>query len=327
MNKISVGITCVGSLVGQGIIKSLQACDLANRLDIVGFEYLLGTPGSYWIETTHLMPDILTPGVSFERYLERFIPLVRRHALQALFLGIGFELPFFAAARKRIEAETGCLVLVSSPEAVAAADDKYETFLALRDAGLDPPASFLPGDDLSAVPYPVVVKPRRGTGSKGLSLAANPGELAERLPATADPVIQEAVGDADTEYTCGVLRFYGQAESVICLRRRLRDGNTNVAWHSPDTSPVVADMAARAADALDIWGPANVQLRLDSAGRARVFEINARFSGSTAMRTQFGVNEPEYALKRLLGLPLPTFTPRFGKVLRYPEEIYDPEGQ
>lgn len=327
MNKIPVGVTCVGSLVGQGVVKSLLACDLADRLEIVGFEYLPGTAGSYWIETTHLMPDILKPEVTFEGYLERFIPLVRRHALRVLFIGIGFELPHFAAARERIEAETGCIVLVGSPGAVAAADDKYATFVALRDAGLAPPASFLPGDDLCALPYPVIVKPRRGTGSKGLRLAAGADSLAACLPLVADPVIQEAVGDADSEYTCGVLRFDGRVENVICLRRRLRDGNTNVAWNTPDTPPAVAEAAARAADALDVWGPANVQLRLDATGRARVFEINLRFSGSTGMRTQFGVNEPEYALKRVLGLPLPAFTPRFGKVLRYPEEIYDPEGR
>jgi len=44
------------------------------------------------------------------------------------------------------------------------------------------------------------------------------------------------------------------------------------------------------------------------------------------MRTQFGVNEPEMALKSLLGLPLPRFMPRYGRVLRFWEELYVPEG-
>ena len=31
MEKIAIGITCVGSLIGQGVIKSIHASDLADR--------------------------------------------------------------------------------------------------------------------------------------------------------------------------------------------------------------------------------------------------------------------------------------------------------
>ena len=47
------------------------------------------------------------------------------------------------------------------------------------------------------------------------------------------------------------------------------------------------------------YGPANFQFRL-SEGEVKVFEINARFSGTTPLRTRAGFNEAELVLRRVL---------------------------
>ncbi|GFK94842.1 hypothetical protein NNJEOMEG_02690 [Fundidesulfovibrio magnetotacticus] len=325
MADFRVGITCVNSLVGQGIVKSLRACDLDGRVELTGFDYVPGTVGAQWVKPTFLLPDILRPGVTEEEWLEALMARILERGLAILLVGIGFELPLLAKYREVIRERTGCTVLVSPPETVARCEDKYLTYLFLRDHGLDPPATWLP-EEADAVTYPAVVKPRTGTGSKGLRVVRSRAELDAALSVGQGLMIQEEVGSRETEYTCGVLVFGGEARSIICLRRTLRDGNTNAAWHDRATPPAVEDFVRRTALSLDPFGPANLQLRLDAAGRPRLFEINLRFSGSTAMRTQFGVNEPEMALKSLLGLPLPAFTPRFGRVLRFWEELYVPEG-
>jgi carbamoyl-phosphate synthase large subunit len=51
-------------------------------------------------------------------------------------------------------------------------------------------------------------------------------------------------------------------------------------------------------------GPVNFQFRLDG-GRVRVFEINARFSGTTPLRMRAGFNEVEMVLRHVvLGEPI-----------------------
>jgi carbamoyl-phosphate synthase large subunit len=325
MPEFRVGISCVNSLVGQGVVKSLAACDLARRLELTGFDYVPGTVGGEWVKPTYLLPDILRPGVSEEQWLDALTRHIEERGIEILLVGIGFELPLMAKHRERILARTGCRVLVSSPENVERCEDKYLTARFLAERGLNPPATWLPGE-AGGVVFPAVVKPRTGTGSKGLRIVRSQEELDIALAGLDKPMIQEEVGSRDTEYTCGALCFGGEVKSVICLRRVLRDGNTNAAWHDRDTPPAIEEHVREAVKALAPDGPANLQLRLDSSGRPRVFEINLRFSGSTAMRAQFGVNEPEMAVKAMLGLPLPVFTPRFGRVLRFWEELYVPEG-
>ena len=59
------------------------------------------------------------------------------------------------------------------------------------------------------------------------------------------------------------------------------------------------------AEAFGPYGPANFQFRLDAQGRAKVFEINGRFSGTTPFRMRAGFNEVEMVLRRiLLGEPI-----------------------
>ena len=79
----------------------------------------------------------------------------------------------------------------------------------------------------------------------------------------------------------------------------------------------------RIADKLKPRGPCNVQLRMSSKGPV-CFEINVRFSGTTPMRTYYGFNEVEAALRHfVLNEPLADFPIiREGVVVRYWNELY-----
>ena len=101
-----------------------------------------------------------------------------------------------------------------------------------------------------------------------------------------ESVIQECIGSIDDEFTAGTITFAGKCFGSILLKRTLRDGNT---W----TAQVVNDETLQRsiehiAEALNPTGPCNFQFRLDQSGNPRVFEINARFSGTTYMRTIAG---------------------------------------
>ena len=69
-------------------------------------------------------------------------------------------------------------------------------------------------------------------------------------------------------------------------------------------------------------GSLNVQLR-DGPRGPIPFEVNARFSGTTAVRAHFGFNEPEMFLKTwVLGEPCPEPAIRKGIAMRYLEEVF-----
>lgn len=322
MSKIKIGITCVGSLIGQGIIKSIKHSDLAEIVELIGFEYFEGTPGSYWVISTHIMPDILKENISEEEYTDKLITHINKEGIMLLFIGIGFELPMMARFRKHIEAKTGCTVIVSSPEVIETAMDKYNTYLFLKDNNLPCPATWLP-EEIDKVEYPAIMKPRTGTGSKGVSIIRNREELEKRLLEVKNPMIQENIGTKDVEYTCGILFLDNEVRTKICLRRYLKNGNTNIAYNSPDTPEAIHSYVADIAKKLQPFGPCNFQLRLNESNEPRLFEINARFSGTTSMKPLFGINEVEYIIKHLLDMDLPVFNERYGRIVRYLEDIFE----
>jgi len=321
MNKINIGITAADSIVGHGIIKSLKKSDLRDRIRITAFEYFEGTVASYWTDKTHLMPDILRKDITRSEYIEKLISHIRDEEIRILFVAIGFELEMMAAHRDLIKKETGCEVIVSSPEVIRIAEDKYETFKFLRDNNLSYPATWLP-EEIGNVAYPAIIKPRTGTGSKGVYLVNSGKELESRIPEVKNPVIQENIGTKDDEYTCGILYLDNEVKSFICLKRYLKFGNTVSAFHSKMHSEAIRPYVNGIAQALRPYGPCNFQLRLDSSGVPKLFEINARFSGTTSMRPYFGINESEYVVKHILGMKPPELKLKYGKVLRYQEDLF-----
>ena len=109
------------------------------------------------------------------------------------------------------------------------------------------------------------------------------------------------------------------------MRRTLRDGNTYSAFveNYPELNATVRGLSK----ALQAYGPANFQFRLTAEAEVKVFEINARFSGTTPLRAHAGFNEIEMVIDHLLeGKPLeqPTIKPLV--ILRHMSEtVLTPE--
>lgn len=290
---MKVLVTGAGALLGQGIIRSL----LESRLQV---EVLAADPsehaaGLYWVDGRFRIPMASDPS-----YLERMEELIERERPNAVMVGTDVELHALAAHRENLERDYGTHVIVSSPQVVAIADDKYETYRFLRDHGFDYPDSALPGEEdalVERVGYPLVVKPRVGARSVGVSVVRDREQLRVAVAASHRPVIQECVGTDQDEYTAGVLCFDGACCASIVMRRDLRDGNTYRAFvdHYPEFNAEVRRMG----EALAPYGPANFQFRV-AAGKIKVFEINGRFSGTTPLRMRAGFNEVELVLRQVV---------------------------
>ena len=209
-----------------------------------------------------------------------------------------------AAARARLESQFGTRILISSPEVIAIADDKLKTAHFMAERGFVAPLSAQGSDNenveriVAAVGFPLIVKPRIGARSVGVHKVRNRRELVEAIGRVESCVVQECAGDDDREYTASGLCFDGRCDAVIVMRRDLRDGNTYRAFVSLE--PELDQHVRIWTEALDPLGPANFQFRVGRDGVPRVFEINARFSGTTPLRALAGFNEVEMCLRRLL---------------------------
>jgi carbamoyl-phosphate synthase large subunit len=239
--------------------------------------------------------------VNDARYVDRLTSLIELERPDMIIPGTDVELAVFAAHRGDWETRFRTNVVVSSPDVVRTADDKYLTFQFLREHGFEAPDSCLAGEEaelVRRVGFPLIVKPRIGARSVGVVKVVDEKGLSRAIAEGNNVVIQECVATDADEYTAGVLVFDGVCEASIVMRRDLRDGNTYRAY--VEDFPELNAQVRKLAQALAPHGPANFQFRLDKQGRAKVFEINGRFSGTTPLRMHAGFNEVDMVLRRLL---------------------------
>lgn len=318
----NVGITGTGSLIGQGIIKSIKNSIHASEYNLIGLDYFKETVGSFWCSTYYILPDLLKETVTKEEWLAEVKRIILIERLDILFVGVDFELPLFANHSNSLELATGCKIMVSSENVINVGNDKYLTYQFLKENNLNYPRTFLPAEEFDKeLDFPVIVKPRVGARSVGVYLVKNKQELNEKLATVNSPIIQEYVGGDDTEYTCGVICLENEVKAQISLIRTLKGGHTHISQYSNEIPPNIDKYVRNIASKLMPYGSCNFQLRVDDKGVPKLFEINPRHSGTTYMRSLFGYNEVIFILKYVLEGKTIRFSLKNGKAMRYYEEV------
>lgn len=318
---MKVFVTGAGALLGQGIIKSLRMAK--QPYEIIAADPDPRAVGLYWADKAYLIPLAVAPD-----YLAKVLEILSKEKPDVLLVGTDVELLIFAEHQAEIESTYQVKVIVSPPHVIKIADDKWLTYQFLRQHGFPYPQSALPEqieEFLEVCDFPLIVKPRVGARSAGVHLIHGEQELRQALAQVVNPVIQEAVASSQNEYTSGIVVWDGRSQAVVTMRRDLRDGNTYRAYVEPDSR--FDKLLGEIAETLGGVGPLNFQFRVDN-GLPKIFEINARFSGTTPFRAYAGFNEVDVIVRHVLsGEPIlqPCLEPVV--VLRYLDEIITTQAQ
>jgi len=309
MMKIRVGVTGVGGGVGQSIIKALQMSSL--DLDILAIGIAYDSAGLYFDGVRQRVISNLK-GLDYPP--ADWHTMVRGNRLDCIIPGSDYDLKALSNVRDEWGG-LGCKVLVSDNDLVSVCEDKYMTAQVLKNRYIDAPETFF---QEHVNKFPVIVKPRVGSGSRGVIKVNSKEEMPE---ITYDLFIQEYL--SGREYTCSVfLDHFGEVVGTFQLQRELKNGTTykgRVVFE-----PEIHKLLVRIGKAFLPRGMLNVQLRMEEQGRGPVpFEINCRCSGTTAIRAHFGYNEPEMLIRHyVLGQRLETPKVKKGMAYRYWNETY-----
>ncbi len=161
---------------------------------------------------------------------------------------------------------------------------------------------FGPAVDPASWTYPVIVKPRTGSGSRGILQLSSAAELAA-LERSSTLIVQEFL--PGEEYSVDVLADAGGQVIASVPRIRARvDSGVSVGGRTVH-DPEIEEFGRAVASATGLTYVANVQCRRDRAGRAALLEVNPRMPGTLGLTIASGVDMPRLALDALLGRRVP----------------------
>lgn len=167
--------------------------------------------------------------------------------------------------------------LVPDPDVARAMYDKYAAHLLLTRASLPSPPTVLPGEPVDA--YPVMVKPRRGSGARSIHRADDPGAARFFVDyVREDAMIQRFM--QGPEFSIDTLSD-PEGRCLNAIPRTMiesRGGESIKGTVIPD--PELVELGRHVVEALGLRGPSTVQVFRDREIGLGITDVNPRFGGA-----------------------------------------------
>ncbi|MHA6694009.1 ATP-grasp domain-containing protein [Homoserinimonas sp. A520] len=335
-----------GGGVGEQLVKTMRLSGIDSR--VIATDTSTVSSATVSADAFELVPSARDNG-----YLDALLALAERESVDVVLPGSEAELRVISDHRERFE-QLGVFLPINPKSVIDLCLDKSRTAAFFIEHGLAFPqsATITSVEDLERVNFlPAVLKPSiGGGGSANIMLAQSADELRVfgryLLGIYPEFVVQEYVGTEDSEYTVGVLLdMDGVTVNSIAMRRIIRSGlgaklrvanrtgRAELGEHLAISSGIsqgefvapfeLNQECERIARELGARAAINIQCRWVD-GKAVVFEVNPRFSGTSSSRALVGYNELTVLLRAQFdGVePERDFSYRHGYVLRGLQERF-----
>jgi carbamoyl-phosphate synthase large subunit len=242
-------------------------------------------------------------------YVAALERLCEKHGVGALLPLTDLDIEVLAGAR-----EEGRLpALVPSSEVARATYDKYEAHMLLQRHSLPSPPTALPDADLDDLSYPVMVKPRRGSGARSIHLAADPSQARFFVDYTPEPtMIQRAMDGPELSIDCLGDRE-GRCLNAIPRTMLESRGGESIKGQVIHDEELI-ELGRRTMEALRVSGPATIQVFRDPRSGLAITDVNTRFGGAfpaPVFAALPGRTYPELIVRMARGEPVPPHVGEF----------------
>lgn len=312
-DRITVLVTGAGGPAGVAVIRSLLR---RGGIRVVAADMDAYASGLYLVPRSDRR--LVPPGLAAD-FGDRLLALCADEQVDVLFPTVDVELPVIAHRAAEF-AERGVRLASPSLETLTVCLDKL--LLAERCAGVlpVPRTELLSPAAAEGRHFPVIVKPRRGAGSRGIQLVSTAEELIA-LGSDDTRLVQDYL--PGEEFSVDVIADLDGSVIAAVPRSRLRvDSGVSVAGRTV-RDPELSSAARAVAVAIGLTTVANVQLKRDADGQAALLEVNPRFPGAMPLTVAAGVDMPSLTLDLVLGRPVPARVDfQELAVVRYLEDVF-----
>jgi len=279
----NIYVSSIGGDIAQSIISIIS--ETLESTTIFGSDVNYNQPGYFLVNHFEVSPHADDP--NFFRWLTQFL----RSNLIDYYLPMNeSELRALATiSDNQLNKVLGsCSIIWAGRSAVTLFGDKYLTSKFLTEIGVNTPLVYEDLDEIQDSDFPLIVKPRFGSGSKSIFRCDSKRELERSLLFVPTPIIQKFIGENDQEFTAGIFRHHSGESKVVIFRRKLVGGATG--WAEVYQNIQMENICRNIVSAVNLSGSINVQFRLDE-GEPSVFEINGRLSSTVYMRHLLGFED------------------------------------
>jgi carbamoyl-phosphate synthase large subunit len=227
-------------------------------------------PAQYAAQVRASVPLIGDPD-----YVPALASLCEEHGVGVVLPLTDLDIEILARAR-----EEGRLpALVPSAEVARATYDKYEAHLLLQRHDLPSPPTVLPDEDLDELTYPVMVKPRRGSGARSIHLARDPAQARFFVDYVREPtMVQRAMDGPELSVDC-LGDVDGRCVNAIPRTMLESRGGESIKGEVVRDEEL-SELGRRTMEALRVSGPATIQVFRDPEVGLGITDVNTRFGGA-----------------------------------------------
>ena len=210
------------------------------------------------------------PRIDDPAYVPFLEELVERHGVRAVVPLTDLDIEVLARAE-------GLPAFVPGPEVCRATYDKFEAHEVLVRHGLPSPPTVLPGEEPES--FPVMVKPRQGSGARSIHPAADRREMEFFIRYVKEPVmVQRLMGGP--EFSIDLLcDLDGRCLNAIPRSMIESRGGESIKGTVID-DPELVELGRAVGEALPVRGPCTVQAFRDPEIGLGITDVNTRFGGA-----------------------------------------------
>jgi len=283
MKKQTILVTGIGGNVGQGILRNIR--ETYPEIRLVGTNTLAFSAGNHLCDKVYEVPISYAPG-----YIDAMQKIVAEEQIDLLIPSTDFEVYYLSLHK----AEIGKPVLASGAEAAAVFLDKYLTAIEFEKHGIPFAQSVLPSVYNHQF-APVIAKPRKGRGSRGIVLnPADPQAFSD------DEYLLQELAKGKEITTAFYVTRDKQLLGHITMERSLENGTTSHCQVNRSYDAALEPMILAIIRHFDVAGSLNIQSIVTADGRIVPFEVNARISGTNSIRGNFGFRDVCYGVEEWL---------------------------
>lgn len=256
--------------------------------------------------------SVITPLIYDDNYIPFLLEYCKENKIDILISLFDIDLLMLSKNKERF-AEIGTKVIVSEPELISVCNDKWKTYLFLKENGFNVPKTYLTLSKVmlalesGEIHYPIIVKPRFGCGSIAMSVAedemsllyyysrntraVNRTYLKYESAAEEEKIIYQEFLNGQ-EYGVDIINdLQGDYQNSIVKKKiAMRAGETDIAELLEE--PVIKNETEKLAKLTRHIANMDCDVFLVD-GKPYILEMNARFGGGYPFSHVGGCNLPK----------------------------------